>query len=367
MATEWFEREQPTAAWGERYANGALDEVETYLLLSQQRAQDRQAAAQQAEREKAEAKERELQLAKELADAQGKKAATFRRMLIGIGLVTVVAIVLAVVALNATIRSRKALANLEIESTKSKAAALMAGLSGTSKYPTINEYESLRLLADSDEATRLAFMKQLLASAGKAERLPARYPYLLHAVVGLDVQEKERIKVLLSEYGRNPSKNKAINVAVAELGVLLVGDDTDFDKMVAMNFLAAMEKTTDPYSLSSLGSALGSLGEKLPGEQALALAQQIVAAMEKTTDSDALSSLGKALAALAVRMEAEDTSSVLKSIVSVGDTREKVLAGLGKKTGQEFDGQLWKAVKWLEEEKGIDLQNVPRFPIISEE
>ena len=65
-------------------------------------------------------------------------------------------------------------------------------------------------------------------------------------------------------------------------------------------------------------------------------------------------------------MEAEDTSSVLKSIVCVGDTREKVLAGLEKKTGQKFDGNLWKAVKWLEEQ-GIDVTNVPRLPIISQE
>ncbi len=41
MASEWFEREQPTSAWGERYAEGAFEEVEAFLLLSQKREQKR--------------------------------------------------------------------------------------------------------------------------------------------------------------------------------------------------------------------------------------------------------------------------------------------------------------------------------------
>jgi len=88
--------------------------------------------------------------------------------------------------------------------------------------------------------------------------------------------------------------------------------------------------------------------------------------MEKTTDYDDLSSLRRAFNALAGRMEAEDTSSILKSIVCVGRTREEALTGLEKKTGQAFDGNLWKAVKWLEKQ-GIDVKNAPRFPIISPE
>ena len=105
--------------------------------------------------------------------------------------------------------------------------------------------------------------------------------------------------------------------------MLIATDDADFNKMVAMNFVAAMEKTADP---------------------------------------GALSALGEALTALAVRMEVKDTSSVLKSMVCVGDSREKVLVGLEKKTGQTFDGNLWKAIEWLEEQ-GVDVVSVPRFPI----
>ena len=134
----------------------------------------------------------------------------------------------------------------------------------------------------------------------------------------------------------------------------------------AQYLVAAMEKTVNLYILSDLGSALGGLGENLPIEQAVVGAQYLVAAMEKTADSTGLSSLGEALAALVVSMEITDTSSVLKSLVCVGDTRIKVLEGLEKKTGQTFDGNLWKAVAWLEKQ-GVDLKSVPRFPILREQ
>jgi hypothetical protein len=119
-----------------------------------------------------------------------------------------------------------------------------------------------------------------------------------------------------------------------------------------------MEKTTDSYALASLGSALGSLRERLTGEQAVAFARQIVAAMETTTDSDAVDFLSVTLGAVAAAMEAEGASSVLKSIVCVGNTRQKVLAGMEKQAGREFDGNLWKAVTWLEEQ-GVDVSRTP--------
>jgi hypothetical protein len=110
--------------------------------------------------------------------------------------------------------------------------------------------------------------------------------------------------------------------------------------------------------LASLGSALGSLRERLTGEQAVAFARQIVAAMETTTDSDAVDFLSVTLGAVAAAMEAEGASSVLKSIVCVGNTRQKVLAGMEKQAGREFDGNLWKAVTWLEEQ-GVDVSRTP--------
>ena len=83
-------------------------------------------------------------------------------------------------------------------------------------------------------------------------------------------------------------------------------------------------------------------------------------AMEKTTSLFDLSSLGDALGSLGERLSPEQAAAVLKFLVCVGEIREKVLEGLEKKSGQKFDGNLWKAVEWLEGE-GVDVRNTPRM------
>ena len=61
-------------------------------LLSQENARKLAKEARREELEKAEAKERELELAKELASAEGARVTVFRRMLIVAGLATAFAI-----------------------------------------------------------------------------------------------------------------------------------------------------------------------------------------------------------------------------------------------------------------------------------
>ena len=125
-----------------------------------------------------------------------------------------------------------------------------------------------------------------------------------------------------------------------------------------------MEKPTDPKTMASLGKALGGLGGKLPQAKARAGAQLIVTAMEKETDPNHSSSLGDALGTLSLRMDDEAIASLLKSLVVVGETRDKVLVKLQKKADQKFDGDLWKSVKWLQDE-GIDVKNISHFPVTS--
>ena len=57
--------------------------------------------------------------------------------------------------------------------------------------------------------------------------------------------------------------------------------------------------------LASLGVAIGTLGKRLPTQQAAAGAKQIVAAMEKTTDSEKMVSLGGALFSLGEKLPQE--------------------------------------------------------------
>jgi hypothetical protein len=224
-----------------------------------------------------------------------------------------------------------ALKQLETEAIESKAAALMARLSDSGTIPTQGEYETLRNLANSDETIQIAFLRQLLTSQEKAQRLRPRYVYLTHALVGLDTQKRELIINLLAEYGRNLSPSQAINIAVAELGMPLVGDDAEFGIIVAKNLVAAMEKTSDAEVLSRLSRTLGSLGEGLPAEQAFAGAGLLVTAMEMTPDAEVLSRLGRALGSLGENLPAEQAfaGAGLLVIAMEKTSDAEVLSSLG--------------------------------------
>ena len=142
LAKEWFEREQPTPEWGESFATGAYEEAIEFLNDSKENEEKHQAAIKKAENEKAEAKERELELAKNLAKAQGRRVIVFRRMMIVAGLVTGIAIVLAIFAFNSRVEAQRqkavALAakekadearkELENKTIEKDAATLLAGI-----------------------------------------------------------------------------------------------------------------------------------------------------------------------------------------------------------------------------------------------
>ncbi len=138
----------------------------------------------------------------------------------------------------------------------------------------------------------------------------------------------------------------------------------------AQRIVAAMEKTTDAFALFSLCGALGGLSDKLPPEQAAVGAGQIVAAMKMMTGAriafsfsgGVLGELSRVLGSLARILKPKDAVSVLKSVVCLGKPRDEVLLALEKKSGKKFNGSIWKVVEWAEEQ-GIDVNNVPRFPL----
>jgi hypothetical protein len=133
----------------------------------------------------------------------------------------------------------------------------------------------------------------------------------------------------------------------------------------AEQILAAMKEATDSHALSSLWSALGSLGEKLDATDAKTGAEQIVAAMKEAADFDALTSLSKALETLVGRLETPDLLGIVKSVVCVGEFQKGPLAALNAKAGFAADGNLWKAVAWARKQE-IDINAVPRWPVKSQ-
>ena len=216
------------------------------------------------------------------------------------------------------------------------ASEIMDALSND-EYPTEDEYVALDALAESVEAVRMEFVEQLMASEDKAERLRPRFPHIVHAVVGLDLRARQRLRTLLLGHGKDPSETEtSINIARAELGFLLDVNDSDFSEMIASNYVAAMEGTTDLDELDSLCTALAGLDERLPAEQAAAGARQIVAAMEKAADPVEVRCLATALGSLSEKLTLEQAAARGQQIVAVmeettdPDALESLAGALGK-------------------------------------
>jgi WD40 repeat protein len=172
VAVEWQVKYQPTVAWAMRY-DGAPNEEECRLAeclhLIDNSVAARKAAAEAAEKklqQEKEAQQRELERAQQLADAQAqraeaestlaetqvKKAATFRKMLVVVGLAAVLAVVLAVFALLAQGRAMHARDNANqlaeiADREKNRANELAASASISEAEATIARDEAQRLAA----------------------------------------------------------------------------------------------------------------------------------------------------------------------------------------------------------------------------
>jgi hypothetical protein len=200
---------------------------------------------------------------------------------------------------------------------RAEARKIMAVVDGTTEYPSADEYRKLERLADSSEAVRLAFIDQLLETEESAESLKHRYAYVLHAVVGLDVVMRDNVRQRLLNVGPGPSELPfQTNWAIAELGKALQAENAALDRRIIASYVAAMKETHDSDALSSLGRALGSLGEKLDTTSAKAGVEQILATMKETTDPRALSSLGSALGSLGEKLDATSAKAVAEQIIA---------------------------------------------------
>lgn len=135
---------------------------------------------------------------------------------------------------------------------------------------------------------------------------------------------------------------------------------------VDQRILSVVAKTNRSDALCGLNNLLGHSGQSLPAEQVAATAQQVLANMEKATDEYSLNCLSNVLGKLVIHMEAKDVISTLKSVSSVGQVQNTILEELNEKAGGEIAGNLWNAVRWAKEH-GVDVENVPRWPLKEEE
>src|SRR5262249_16681838 len=160
------------------------------------------------------------------------------------------------------------------------ARSLLRPLGQTPRFPpTDPEIEALWELTSQQSETRRRFVSEALQKPVFTRQLLLRAKLALHAVVGLDTQQREVVeKVLLEglQEGKAPEEQQ-IEIAL----VITLGDPSPPAAATAARvFARAMGKTSDPSALSLLARGLAAVAPRLePGEAARTLTQ----AMSKAT------------------------------------------------------------------------------------
>ena len=139
-------------------------------------------------------------------------------------------------------------------------------------------------------------------------------------------------------------------------------------------FLAAIKGTTDPNALQALGVGLADVTAKLGHGSARAVDGVVIGVLNRARD-EAVFAIYAELEAKLMGDKSSDQQIVgifrlLRNPLSAGKTTEKLLAFLKQipDVNAEFDGDLWKAVKWVQIEqkegrlKNLDLDAPLRAP-----
>jgi hypothetical protein len=211
------------------------------------------------------------------------------------------------------------------------------------RVPEREEYRQRWNLAAGDQRLKRTFLERTLEDRRSQAALVAHAPPIAQALFGLDVNSALRETAMgrvLTADSSVPSGTSASLAFRALLGALIYRsaptafqpDAEDLSALIGK----AMAATTDRWRLSSLGKALGKLGERLPAAQAEALARRLVEAMAATTDRWQLSSLGKALGKLGERLPAAQAEAGVRRLVEAmaATTDREQLNSLGETLGK---------------------------------
>jgi hypothetical protein len=108
-----------------------------------------------------------------------------------------------------------------------------------------------------------------------------------------------------------------------------------------------------------LAGALKAVPGELPAAEAAKIFAQLTASIEKTTAPRQLAALAGVLKAVPGKLDRQELINLLKSPLSVGALRSTLLHMLEQQMGQQFDGNLWKAVIWSQQ-NGLDVKSPPK-------
>ncbi len=164
----------------------------------------------------------------------------------------------------------------------------------------------------SDRLARLS-----AALGGLGERLPAEQARAgalrLVEVMGTTT-DPDQLRALSAALGRLGERLPAEQAGAGALRLVeVMGITTDFNQLASLNQVARLNQ------LARLGEALGRLGERLPAEQARAVALRLVEVMGTTTGPDWLARLSAPLGRLDERLPAEQArAGALRLVEAMG-------------------------------------------------
>ena len=117
-------------------------------------------------------------------------------------------------------------------------------------------------------------------------------------------------------------------------------------------------KETDVYRLDDLGRVLGALSLAIPiarQTQLLALSRTLLWQPRQGDESEYARNKRSVVIKMCERLAPQDLAEVLKWPLARGEAESIVLGSLEKKTGEQFNGDVWK---FVEQAEGLGIQGI---------
>ncbi len=169
--------------------------------------------------------------------------------------------------------------------------------------PEVSALWDLATLSSKDDQVRMLYLENVLDSRSSALRFLNRSSQAGASLLGLRVEFRSRLHGLALQ-----KLETSDDGWVCVTGGVIAAQLGENAEATSVALAERMGSESDSEALSSLGRALGSLGERLPPESAAKGAAALAERMGSESDSYAVSSLGSALGSLGERLPPESAA-----------------------------------------------------------
>jgi hypothetical protein len=170
-------------------------------------------------------------------------------------------------------------------------------------------------LARSDNPhIRLLFFERVLSDPDVAVRVGRRAEMAVHAALGLDLDRRQQLAVLLLDRISRPGADARVCTACARFGLALHAEDPVFAVQASQALLQAMARDNHPSILAELGQGVAALAVHMPPQQRGTTcgraAERLLELLLKESHPGLASELAEALQSLAAHMDPTTRTTV---------------------------------------------------------